>query len=60
MDEKIKANIEESNKLLSEYNNLNDKIYNRDGFRMTQLEKLLDINNKEFMELVKQKVENQK
>ena len=60
MDEKIKANIEESNKLVSEYNNLNDKIYNRNGFRMTELEKLLDINNKEFMELVKQKVENQK
>ena len=60
MDEKIKANIEESNKLVSEYNNLNDKIYNRNGFRMTELEKLLDIINKEFMELVKQKVENQK
>lgn len=54
MDDKIKANIEKSDKLISEYNNLNNRIYNRNGCRMTELEKLLDINNKEFMELIQQ------
>ena len=66
MEDKIKANIEQSDKLILEYTNLNNKIYNRDGYRMTQLEKLLDINNKEFMELIKEQkeqkeqIENQK
>jgi hypothetical protein len=59
MEDKIKSNIEQSEKLVLEYKNLNDKIYNRDGYRMTELEKLLDINNKEFMELIKQKQEQE-
>jgi len=50
---KIKDNIEEGQKLLSEYTILNKKVYNRNGYRMTELEELLDKNNKEFMELVK-------
>ena len=50
---KIKDNIEEGQKLLSEYTCLNEKVYNRNGYRMTELEELLDKNNKEFMELVK-------
>ena len=53
MDDKIKANIDESTKLILEYKNLNDKIYNRNGNRLTELEKLLDKNNKDFMELIK-------
>jgi hypothetical protein len=51
--DKIKDNIEEGQKLLSEYASLNEKVYNRNGYRMTKLEELLDKNNKEFMELVK-------
>ena len=49
----IKANIEEGQKLLSEYTTLNEKIYNRNGYRMTELEELLDENNKQFIELFK-------
>jgi len=53
IENKIKDNIEEGQKLLSEYTSLNEKVYNRNGYRMTELEELLDKNNKEFMELVK-------
>ena len=53
IENKIKDNIEEGKKLLSEYTSLNEKVYNRNGYRMTELEELLDKNNKEFMELVK-------
>ena len=49
----IKANIQEGQKLLSEYTTLNEKIYNRNGYRMTELEELLDENNKQFIELFK-------
>ena len=53
---KIKDNIEEGKKLLSEYTSLNQKVYNRNGYRMTELEELLDKNNKEFMELIKKQI----
>jgi hypothetical protein len=53
IERKIKENIEEGQKLLSEYTILNKKVYNRNGYRMTELEELLDKNNKEFMELIK-------
>ena len=53
IENKIKDNIEEGQKLLSEYASLNEKVYNRNGYRMTELEELLDKNNKEFMEIVK-------
>jgi len=53
IERKIKENIEEGQKLLSEYTILNEKVYNRNGYRMTELEELLDKNNKEFMELIK-------
>jgi transcriptional regulator len=53
LNEKISLNIKESNKLLLEYTTLNEQIHNRNGDRMTEIEKLLDKKNKEFMGLVK-------
>ena len=53
IETKLKANIEEGKKLVSEYTTLTEKVYNRNGYRMTELEELLNKNNKEFMELVK-------
>ena len=58
IENKIKDNIEEGQKLLSEYTSLNEKVYNRNGYRMTELEELLDKNNKEFMELVKKQTKH--
>jgi len=52
INEKISLNIKESDKLILEYTTLNEQIYNRNGERMTEIEKILDKKNEEFMKLV--------
>jgi len=52
INEKISFNMKECDKLILEYNKLNDQIYNRNGTRMTEIEKMLDKKNEEFMKLV--------
>jgi len=47
-EDKIKANLEETKKLRLEYEYLNSKVYDRNGKRMDEIEKLLDQKNKEF------------
>lgn len=53
INEKISLNIKECDKLLLEYTKLNEQIHNRNGERMTEIEKILDKKNEEFMDLVK-------
>ena len=52
INEKISLNIKDSDKLILEYTTLNEQIYNRNGERMTEIEKILDKKNEEFMKLV--------
>ena len=51
-EDKIKANLEETEKLRLEYDCLNTKLYDRNGKRMDEIEKLLDEKNKEFFKLI--------
>jgi hypothetical protein len=51
-EDKIKANLEETEKLRLEYEYLNTKLYDRNGKRMDEIEKLLDEKNKEFFNLI--------
>lgn len=50
-EDKIKANLEETKKLRLEYEYLNNKVYDRNGKRMDEIEKLLDEKNSEFFNL---------
>ena len=51
-EDKIKSNLEETEKLRLEYDCLNTKLYDRNGKRMDEIEKLLDEKNKEFFKLI--------
>ena len=51
-EDKIKANLEETEELRLEYEYLNSKVYDRNGKRMDEIEKLLDEKNSEFFNLV--------
>ena len=51
-EDKIKANLEETKELRLEYEYLNSKVYDRNGNRMDEIEKLLDEKNKEFFNLI--------
>ena len=51
-EDKIKANLEETKELRLEYEYLNSKVYDRNGKRMDEIEKLLDEKNKEFFNLI--------
>ena len=51
-EDKIKANLEETEKLRLEYDCPNTKLYDRNGKRMDEIEKLLDEKNKEFFKLI--------
>ena len=52
INEKISLNIKECDNLILDYSKLNAQIYNRNGKRMTEIEKILDEKNTEFMKLV--------
>ena len=54
-EDKIKANLEETKELRLEYEYLNSKVYDRNGNRMDEIEKLLDEKNKEFFNLIRYK-----
>ena len=54
-EDKIKANLEETEELRLEYKYLNSKVYDRNGKRMDEIEKLLDQKNKEFFNLIRYK-----
>ena len=51
-EDKIKANLEETKELRLEYEYLNSKVYDRNGKRMDEIEKLLDEKNKEFFNYI--------
>ena len=51
-EHKIKAILEETEELRLEYEYLNSKVYDRNGKRMDEIEKLLDEKNKEFFNLI--------
>ena len=51
-EDKIKANLEETEELRLEYEYLNSKVYDRNSKRMDEIEKLLDEKNKEFFNLI--------
>jgi len=51
-EDKIKANLEETEELRLEYEYLNSKVYDRNGKRMDEIEKLLDEKNKEFFNYI--------
>ena len=54
-EHKIKAILEETEELRLEYEYLNSKVYDRNGKRMDEIEKLLDEKNKEFFNLIRYK-----
>ena len=51
-EDKIKCNLEETKELRLEYEYLNNKMYDRNGKRMDEIEKLLDEKNKEFFNYI--------
>ena len=53
VEDKMKSNLEETEKLILEYRYLNNKIYCRNGRRMDEREKILYEKNSEFFNLLK-------
>ena len=53
VEDKMKSNLEETEKLILEYRYLNNKIYGRNGRRMDEIEKILYEKNSEFFNLLK-------
>ena len=60
LDNRIKDLMKESQKLTEEYSNLNSRMYDRQGNRMDEIEKIQDENSKETFRLISLKDQKEK
>ena len=60
LDNRIKDLMKESQKLTEEYSNLNSRMYDRQGNRMDEIEKMQNENSKETFRLIRLKDQKEK